>query len=135
MKKYKIIHRITTGLLSAMALLSSVMYFIQYEEVAKTFTTLGYPTYIIYPLAIAKFFGVIALWSNGFPKIQGLAYAGFFYNFVLAASAHVAAGDGEYMPAIVGLLILFGSFWAKQKILHAGPSETAEERNAIPVAS
>ena len=49
------------------------MYFFNHEEVAGMFTDFGYPTYIIYPYAIAKLLGLIAIWFIGskiFNKIE-----------------------------------------------------------------
>ena len=58
MKKFKIGFWISTGLLSAMMLMSASMYVFNHEEIAGLFTKFGYPTYIIYPLAVAKLTGV-----------------------------------------------------------------------------
>ena len=54
MKTTKIIYWIATALLCLLMLASAGMYIFNHAEVAKIFISLGYPTYIIYPLAIAK---------------------------------------------------------------------------------
>ncbi len=83
-----------------------------YPWASESFERLGFPTYIIYPLEIAKLLGVAAILSNVSPFLKNLAYAGFFYHLLLALSAHVAAGDGPAMmiAAASGLVLLAGSF-------------------------
>ncbi len=116
MKRDRIIYWIATGLLCALALMSAGMYFFNYEMVSATFTKLGFPTYIIYPLAVAKILGVIAILTkqSRFPKEW--AYAGFFYDFVLAFSAHLAIGDGEHLPAGVAIVLLILSYIYDRKV-------------------
>ena len=94
-KKNKIIYWIATGLLSAMMLISAFMYILDYKMVNQTFGSLGFPTYIVYPLAIAKILGVIAILSRKSKFLKEWAYAGFFFDFVIALSAHWVANDGE----------------------------------------
>lgn len=84
---------IFTALLSAQMLLSAGMYFFKHEIAFEAFTMLGFPTYIIYPLGIAKVLGLIAIISRKSAILSKLAYAGFFYNMILAMSSHLAIGD------------------------------------------
>ena len=99
-----------TGLMSAMMLFSAGMYVFNYAEVSKIFTALGYPTYIIYPLAVLKMLGLIAIWSNYSRTLKTWAYAGFFYDFVLALSAHLSIGDGDFGGAVAALVLWTGSY-------------------------
>ncbi len=91
------------------------MYIFNNAEVVKTFGTLGFPAYIIYPLAAAKILGVIAILANFSKTLKEWAYAGFFFNFLIAFSAHINAGDGEFAPALVALVLLIVSyvFWKR----------------------
>ena len=106
----KVIYWITTGLLSALMLMSAGMYIFNHEFVSETFSRLGYPTYLIYPLAIAKVLGIIAILTRKSVFLKKLAYAGFFYNFILALSAHIMVNDGEFIPAAVAIALLIGSY-------------------------
>lgn len=111
MKTNKIVFWIATGLLSAMMLMSSIyMYIINHDTVAPVFENLGFPTWIIYPLAIAKILGVIAITTRKSEKLKEWAYAGFFFDFVLAAGAHLAIGDGEHWASVVALVLLIVSY-------------------------
>ena len=84
--------------------------------VSVTFTRLGFPTYIIYPLAIAKILGLIAIWSRKSKMLKEWAYAGFFFDFVLALSAHLVVKDGEWIPAFVALILLSISYLWSNKV-------------------
>ncbi|NOU61772.1 DoxX family protein [Marinifilum caeruleilacunae] len=115
MKKFKIINWISTGLLTTMMLMSVVLYFTEHSEMVKGFELYGYPSYIIYPLAIAKIFGLLAIWFCKNKVIKEWAYAGFFFNFVLAFLAHFMIGDGEFGGAIVAILLLAASYFTMKK--------------------
>ncbi len=108
--KTKIIYWIATGLLSAMMLGAAGMYIFNYQAVAEIFQKLGYPTYIIYPLAIAKILGIAAILTKISKPLKEWAYAGFFFDFVLALSAHLAIGDGEFLSALAALILLAISY-------------------------
>ncbi|OIQ37705.1 MAG: hypothetical protein BM563_07810 [Bacteroidetes bacterium MedPE-SWsnd-G1] len=116
MKRDKIIYYIATGLLTAFALLSVGMYLFNHAEVAGMFEGFGYPTYIIYPLAVAKVLGLIAIWNPNFKALKEWAYAGFFFDFVLAFFAHYMIGDGEQMGAVMAMVLLIGSYIFSKRI-------------------
>jgi hypothetical protein len=108
-KRNKIIYWIVTGLLTVLMLMSAVMYFMNYEMVSATFLKLGFPTFVIYPLAIAKILGLIAILSKKSKLLKEWAYAGFFFDFVLAFFAHIVAQDGEFAPALIAIVLLIVS--------------------------
>jgi len=114
--KNLLIYRITTGLFSLLFIGGATMYFLNYEMVAESFTTLGYPTYIIYPLAVAKLLGLVAIWTNKSETLKEWAYAGFVFDLILAAAAHIAVADGEYAPALVGLVLVLVSYVYHKKV-------------------
>jgi len=119
MKKNKVIYWSTTGLLSLMMLGSAGFYLTQTDTVREIFTSLGYPHYIIYPLAIAKILGVAAILSNVNAGLKDLAYKGFFYDFLLALSAHLAAGDGGFAAAVIALALAITSYIFNKRIFPA----------------
>ena len=115
MKRNKLIYWISTGLLTALMLMSAGMYIFNHEEVSKTFEGLGYPAFIIYPLAIAKILGLVAIWTRRSNTLKEWAYAGFFFDTILAAQAHIVAQDGEFAPAIVATILVLVSHWSSNK--------------------
>ena len=80
------------------------------------FQLLGYPTYLIYPLAIVKILGVVAILSNKSKLLKEWAYAGFFFDVILAASAHFHANDGGQWLALTAMLLLIISRISDSKI-------------------
>lgn len=99
-----------------MMLASGIMYLVNYAEAAKLFSDLGYPTYLVYPLGVAKILGVLAILAKKSKTLKDLAYAGFFYDFVLALIAHVNAGDGGFAVPLVAVTLLIVSFITDRKI-------------------
>lgn len=117
MKKNKIIFWVSTGLLSLMMLMSSGMYVFNNAAVSETFTALGFPTYIIYPLAFLKLSGVAVITLTNWKTVKEWAYTGFFFNFLLAFSAHVSIGDGDQMGAVMAIVLLVVSYVFGKKLV------------------
>lgn len=115
MKAVRITHYVSTGLLSAMMVLSAAMFIFSYGETAANFKALGYPTYVIYPLAAAKILGAAAIWNNFSRTLREWAYAGFFFNFVLALTAHLNAADGNWPGAAFALVLWAVSYFSGKK--------------------
>ena len=88
------------GLLTLLMMFSAGMYFFNHEMIVEAFTGLGYPTYLIYPLATAKILGLIAIWTKKSTLLKDWAYAGFFFDLILALSAHLYVKDGEWTAAM-----------------------------------
>ena len=110
MKTTKIIYYISTGLLSALLLMSAGMYIFKNADVSVIFASLGFPLYIIYPLAIAKILAVITLWAPKMATLKEWAYSALFFELLLAFSAHINANDGEYQGALMALFLLGASY-------------------------
>jgi len=116
MKTQKIIYWIATTLLTLLVLFSAGMYFFNHAEIVNEFTALGFPTYIIYPLATLKILGLIVILGNIGGNLKEWAYAGFFFNFVLAFFAHLVVGDGEQLGALMALVLLLASYFLGKKV-------------------
>ena len=97
-------------------LFAAFNYVFKHTLIVEVFTKLGYPTYIIYPLAVAKILGVIAILTKTSKTLREWAYAGFFFNFLLALSAHIHVGDGQFLPALSCLILLLVSYVLDKKI-------------------
>lgn len=115
MKKIKIIYWISTGLITALMLMSVSMYIFNHEEISKVFEKMSYPSYIVYPLAIAKILGLVAIWVNKFDRLKEWAYAGFFFDFILAIFAHGMIGE-DYSAALVATILLLVSYFSWHKL-------------------
>lgn len=114
--KNSLVFKISTALLSILMLLSAGFYIFNNAEVSNTFINLGFPTFIIYPLAALKITGVIFLWFGKGNFLREWAYAGFMFNFILALAAHLIAQDGEFQGAALALVLLITSYVFDKKV-------------------
>lgn len=111
----KIIYWISTGAVCALMTFSAGMYIFKHEVALEAFQNLGYPTYIIYPLAIAKLLAVTAILTKKSRILKEWAYAGLFFDFVLATSAHIMAEDGQFLvPAVAIVALMVSHYYDRQ---------------------
>ncbi len=110
----KNIYWISTITLFSMLILTGILYFIFYETLVAYFIRYGYPIYLIYPMAIAKILGSIVVLFNKNKFLTELAYAGFFFNFILAFFAHLMIGEFDPFPTISLILLLVSYFTGKK---------------------
>jgi uncharacterized membrane protein YphA (DoxX/SURF4 family) len=72
------------------------------------FEQLGYPSYMISFIGVAKLLGVIAILIPGFPRIKEWAYSGLFFDLVGATYSAIAV-NGFMLPMLVMLVpFIFG---------------------------
>ena len=116
MKTKKIMYWGSTGLLSALLIMSSAMYIFQNEMIQQAYQSLGYPTYLIYPLVVAKLSAVAVLLTQKQSILKEWAYVGLFFEFLLAFFAHVMIKDGEHMGALIAMILLIISYIFGKKI-------------------
>lgn len=125
MKKDKIIYWIATGVICFLFGSGALMYIFNYDYAHGFFVSLGFPTWIIYPLAVLKLLGPIAILTRKSLFLKELAYAGFLYDAILAVAAHVMVGDGYIYHGIAAIVLtivswiydrkLFGKYEQKMK--------------------
>ena len=116
MKNNQKIYWAATILMSFMFVAGGLMYFFQYEHPHGHFINLGFPVWLIYPLAVLKILGVIAILTKKSNFLKELAYAGFLYDVLLAFVAHDIIEDGEYMPALIAFIIISISWIYDRKV-------------------
>jgi uncharacterized membrane protein YphA (DoxX/SURF4 family) len=80
MKKTKIFYWIFTGLLIVLMAMSSIPNIMSAPEAVSEFARLGYPTYLLPFIGVAKLLGVIAILMPGLSRIKEWAYAGFVFD-------------------------------------------------------
>ena len=104
MNTKKIIYWVSTAVMCLIFTFSAGMYALNYDTVIEVFPKLGFPSWIVIPLAIAKILGVVAILTNKSKVLSEWAYAGFFFDAVLAFSAHYIAEDGQGMVAMIAII-------------------------------
>ncbi len=115
-KRDLMIYRIVTGLFTLMTLLGVSLYIFQHEMAVEMFTKLTYPTYLIYFLIVAKLLGLVAIWTRKSEMLKEWAYAGFVFELILAISAHLNVGDGEFAGAAMVLVLAVASYVYERKV-------------------
>jgi CubicO group peptidase (beta-lactamase class C family) len=102
----------TTALFSLGMLASSLMYLTQAAPLQAGFAHLGFPLYLLPFLGIAKLLGALALLVRRFPTLTEWAYAGFTFNLLGAAWAHLMSGDpvAQVISPLVFLALLAASY-------------------------
>ena len=116
MKTKKIIFYVATGLLTIIMTFSVQMYFRNPEAIADFFESAHYPRYLVYPLAIAKILGLVAIWGNFSKWLKEWAYAGFFFAFILAFFAHYMISDGGQTAALMAFVLLIVSYIFNKRV-------------------
>ena len=112
MKKTKIIFWIITGLFAAFMTFSAVPDALCVPDAITFMNHLGYPTYIIPFLGVAKLLAVIAILIPGFPIIKEWAYAGLTFDLLGAVYSIFASGgaDKGMIFMILPFILLIGSY-------------------------
>ncbi len=102
-----IVYWASTGLVAAMALLSTYFYLTGSPSAVQGFTHVGYPQQLRVLLGVAKLLGAIALVIPSWPRLKEWAYAGFTFAWIAAFFAHYLAKDGgqAFMPLILLALL------------------------------
>lgn len=110
MKAQKILYYLSTAILTAIMVYSVQMYLRNPVAIADYFESVDYPRYLVYPLAIAKILGLVAIWGNFSKWLKEWAYAGFFFDVTLAFTAHMVAKDGGELFSIIAFVALVVSY-------------------------
>ena len=116
MKSSKVVYWIATVIMCGIFTFSAFNYFAQHQMISGFFQNLGFPTWLIYPLAVAKILGIIAILSRRSPLLKEWAYAGFFFDALLAFSAHQIAQDGAWMFAAVAIIAIIVSRYMEPRV-------------------
>lgn len=112
----KVLYWASTVILTLIMLFSAYNYFFNHEMIVGFFENMGYPTYLIYPLAIAKLLGLITIWGNFSASLKEWAYAGFFFNTILAFFAHYMVSDGQHIVAVIAFVAVMLSYFTGKQV-------------------
>ncbi|UOY05785.1 DoxX family protein [Muricauda sp. SCSIO 64092] len=116
-KTNKTLYWVFTGLLSLLMVTSVTRYFMDIEQFQNYFTAFGYNGRIVVHLAIAKLLAVVVILANKWPTLKEWAYAGLFFDFVLALEAHIHLKDDQFFGPIIALVLLALSYAFYRKVL------------------
>lgn len=68
--KIVLINKVVKVLFSLLVLGGASQYFLNHEMVKEMFTAIEFPTYLIYPMGIAKILGIVAIWNTKYNTIK-----------------------------------------------------------------
>ena len=116
MKKTNIFYWVFTGLFSFLMLGSAIPDIMSHPvAIQGMHVELGYPTFFVPFIGIAKLLGVIAILVPGFPRIKEWAYAGLFFDLIGATYSILAIGKPDWMFMIMPLALATASYVFYQK--------------------
>ena len=120
MKTIGALYWIFAGLTGALMLLASVPDVLQLPGAVAVVTHLGYPTYLLPFIGVAKILGVIAVLAPGFVRLKEWAYAGLAFDLIGALYSHLSSGDppSVWSFALIGLVLVAGSYLLFRKRLN-----------------
>jgi hypothetical protein len=123
MKKTNIFYWVFTGLFAFLMLGSSIPDIISSPiAVQGMHVELGYPTFFIPFIGVAKFLGVVAILVPGFHRLKEWAYAGLFFDLIGATYSILAIGKPDWMFMVLPLGLATASyvFYHRRRKLQAG---------------
>lgn len=109
----KIVYWASTILFVALYAFSAYTYITNPAGSVEQYAAMGYPGYLVQLMIFAKLAGILAVLVRRPVGLAQLAYAGFFYHLLLAASAHITSGIPGVEIAIVALVLVVLS-WLSQ---------------------
>lgn len=103
---------VVTGLMAAFMMLGSVPDVLQLEQAVAFVRHLGYPSYLLPFLGIAKMTGVAAVLVPSPRTIKEWAYAGLVIDLTGALYSHLSVGDAvsAWGFPVIGLVLVGGSY-------------------------
>lgn len=105
MKKTNLLFWIFTGIFGAFMAFSGFMNTFMITESEPVYIGLGYPTYLIPFMGIAKLLGVFAIVMPGFQRLKEWAYAGLFFDLLGAAYSTICVSG--FQPPILFMFVFF----------------------------
>ena len=110
-KGLNFIHWVTTALVSLLIGASALTYLLNHDEVSETFELkLHFPSWLIYPMALAKLSAIFMFLSKFNKTLTEWAYAGLTFNLLLAIGAHVSIGDPQFLAPLIAVVLTIGSY-------------------------
>jgi hypothetical protein len=112
MRHARRLYWIVTGLMAAFMLMASIPDILRIPQAVDLFTHLGYPTYLIPFLGIAKTLAIIAILAPAVRWLKEWAYAGLVFDLIGAFYSHVSVGDppSAWVFPMIGLGLVIASY-------------------------
>lgn len=116
MKKIRIFYWITTALVLFFFLPGAVMNVMKTPDWVEVFSQLGYPTYLLPFLGVAKLCGCVVIVLPYFKRLKEWAYAGLFFDLIGAIYSALMVNGFE--PALLIMFVAVGAVLASYFLWH-----------------
>lgn len=117
---------IVTGLMAAFMLMASIPDILRIPQAVDVFMHLGYPTYLLPFLGIAKTLAVIVILAPGILWLKEWSYAGLIFDLIGAFYSHLSVADppSAWAFPVIGLCLVTGSYLVHRKQVIATARQT-----------
>ena len=117
-KTIKIIYWVSTILFVLANLFSGITSIMQTEPGVELMKGLGYASYVLVILGVAKVLGSIALLQDKYRTLKEWAYAGFTFDILGAGASIYFTGDGilAALSTLIFLAVMFISYFLWKKV-------------------
>lgn len=111
-KTTNVLYWVCTVLVALLMGLGSIPNIMSSADSVAIFAQLGYPTYLLPFLGVAKLLGVIAILVPGFPRVKEWAYAGLTFDLAGAMYSMIAIGEpmSGWLVFLLGFAVIAGSY-------------------------
>lgn len=99
----KLAYWLATGVTIFLLGWAGISYFVIHDTQAGFFEAFGYPTYLVYPLAILKITAIVVILAHRWNDLRDMVYAAYFINMAMALVGHILYGD-FFGHAVVGMI-------------------------------
>lgn len=106
---------LTTAYVLFLLCFSVWAYHANHDNISGFFSALGYPTYLVYPLAYMKLLVILVIITHRYNDLRDMAYAAYFVNMMMALVGHAVHGD-SYLHAAIGGTCLAISYLLGNKV-------------------
>ena len=136
MRVRSIVYWVVTGLFAAFMVLSAIPDILLVPDAVAIIKHLGYPTYLLPFLGVAKVLGSAAVLFPRFPRLKEWAYAGLVFDMAGAVYSHLNVGDGPsvWIFPVIGLTLAAASYILWQSRTSAGAIRIATQETSAATA-
>lgn len=127
LRTVRIVYWVATLLFVLPQTWSAVQMVTEAPRMAATLQHLGYPTYFMLGLGVAKLLGAIAILLGTWPGLKEWAYAGYTFDTLGACVSHLSVGDSIGIAAVplAFLVAQLASYVAWRRLRRSPPAVAA----------
>lgn len=113
MTRSNVVYWSVTGLFCLLMIFSAIPDIMQVPQAVQMIHDhLGYPTYFLPYIGVAKLLGAITILQPKFPRLKEWAFAGIAFDLISAMYSSAAVGDPvvQWAPITIGLVLLAAAY-------------------------